>query len=239
MTVDLPAPVVAAGAAPEVCVRHGQSAARRKKVVFRSYTPKWAYLLILFGLLPFAIVAAVLQKRVKAPAWPFCQECGRLRTRRLLIGVGLVVLAILAAVVAAAVLPDDGSAAGPATLIFVLMIIAGLGIAGTAGYGPVASGYVSNDGQTVHFRRAHERFTAQVADMRGAMQQQWAGQQQWQQPSHGQVWPAQQPPVQEWQTPQQPPAQAWPAQQPPAQGLPTQQPPPQTWQGQPQDPQRP
>ncbi|PWU43228.1 hypothetical protein DLE60_22645 [Micromonospora globispora] len=198
-------------------------------MVFRSYTPKWTYLLILFGVLPFAIVAAVLQKRVKAPAWPFCQECGRLRTRRLLIGVGLVVFAILAAVVAAAVLPDDGSAAGPATLLFVLMIIAGLGIAGTAGYGPVASGYVSNDGQTVHFRRAHERFAAQAADMRSAVEQQWAAQQQWQQPSHGQAWPAQQPPAQDWQTPQQPPAQGWP----------TQQPPPQTWQGQPQGPQRP
>ena len=210
MTVDLPAPVVAAGAATEVCVRHGQPATRRKKVVFRSYTPKWAYLLILFGLLPFAIVAAVLQKRVKAPAWPFCQECGRLRTRRLLIGVGLVVLAILAAVVAAAVLPDDGSAAGPATLVFVLMIIAGLGVAGTAGYGPVASGYVSNDGQTVHFRRAHERFAAQAADMRSAMEQQRAAQQQWQ-PSHGQAWPAQQPPTQAWPA-QQPPAQAWPEQ---------------------------
>ncbi|RQW88989.1 hypothetical protein DKL51_24085 [Micromonospora globispora] len=197
--------------------------------MFRSYTPKWTYLLILFGVLPFAIVAAVLQKRVKAPAWPFCQECGRLRTRRLLIGVGLVVFAILAAVVAAAVLPDDGSAAGPATLLFVLMIIAGLGIAGTAGYGPVASGYVSNDGQTVHFRRAHERFAAQAADMRSAVEQQWAAQQQWQQPSHGQAWPAQQPPAQDWQTPQQPPAQGWP----------TQQPPPQTWQGQPQGPQRP
>ncbi|SCG43521.1 hypothetical protein [Micromonospora inositola] len=173
MTVDLPAPAVAAGAATEVCARHGQPAARQKKVVFRSYTPKWAYLLILVGVLPFAIVAAALQKRVKAPSWPFCQDCGKLRTRRFLIGVGLVALAVVGAVVVPALLSANDPTAGPIVLVFVLMVIAGLGVASTAAYGPIASGYVSNDGNTVHIRRAHERFAEQAAAIQAAALQQY------------------------------------------------------------------
>jgi hypothetical protein len=163
MTVDLPARAVTAGAVPEVCARHGHPATRRRKTVFRSYTPKWAYLLILFGVLPFAIVAAALQKRVKAPSWPFCADCGRLRTRRLLIGIGLVVLAVAGVVALSALMPPNDSSAGPMVLVFVLLLIAGLGVASTAGSGPIASGYVSNDGTTVHVRRAHQRFAEQVA----------------------------------------------------------------------------
>lgn len=163
MTVDLPAHAVTAGAVPEICARHGQPATRRRKTVFRSYTPKWAYILLLFGVLPFAIVAAVLQKRVKAPSWPFCADCGRLRTRRLLIGIGLVVLAVVGAVALSALMPSNDASAGPIVLVFVLLVIAGLGVASTAGSGSIASGYVSNDGNTVHVRRAHQRFAERVA----------------------------------------------------------------------------
>jgi hypothetical protein len=163
MTVDLPAQAVTAGAVPEVCARHGQPATRRRKTVFRSYTPKWVYILLLFGVLPFAIVAAVLQKRVKAPTWPFCADCGRLRTRRLFIGVGLVVLAVVGAVALSALMAPNDSTAGSIVLVFVLLLIAGLGVASTAANGPIASGYVSNDGSTVHVRRAHDRFAEQVA----------------------------------------------------------------------------
>ncbi|MCP3785524.1 hypothetical protein NLX85_19370 [Micromonospora sp. A3M-1-15] len=166
MTVDLPAQAVTAGAVPEVCARHGQPATRRGKTVFRSYTPKWVYVLLLFGVLPFAIVAAVLQKRVKAPTWPFCADCGRLRTRRLLIGVGLVVLAVVGAVALSALLPPSDSTAGPIVLVFVLLLIAGLGVASTAANGPIASGYVSRDGSILHLRRAHDRFAEQVAALR-------------------------------------------------------------------------
>ena len=163
MTVDIPAPAVTGGAVPEVCARHGRPAARRRKTVFRSHTPRWVYLLLLFGVLPFAIVAVALQKRVKAPTWPFCADCGRMRTRRLLIGIGLVVLAVAAVVAVSALLPPNDSSAGSIVLVFVLVLIAGLGVASTASSAPIASGYVSNDGNTVHLRRAHQRFAEQVA----------------------------------------------------------------------------
>jgi hypothetical protein len=87
MTVAMPAPLVAAGAGlPRVCARHGEPATRHRRVVFRSATPWWAYLLLPFGLLPYAIVAMVVQKQVKAPAWPFCGRCGRLTARRIVAG---------------------------------------------------------------------------------------------------------------------------------------------------------
>jgi MFS family permease len=163
MTVDLPAPAVTAGAVPEVCARHGEPAVRRRKTVFRSRTPAWVFILLLFGVLPFAIAAAALQKRVKAPAWPFCAECGRLRTRRILMGIGLVALAVVGAVATTTLMPQNESSAGPFVLAFVLLVIAGLGVASTASSTSIASGYASKDGHTVHVRRAHQRFAEQSA----------------------------------------------------------------------------
>jgi len=78
--VSIPAPLVASGQGlPSVCGRHGEPADRHRRVVFRSTPPPWTYLLILLGVVLFAIVATVLEKRVKAPAWPFCPRCGSLR----------------------------------------------------------------------------------------------------------------------------------------------------------------
>ena len=187
MTVGIPASLVSArGAVLQVCARHGVPAAHQKQVVFRSYTPRWAYLLIPFGVLPFAIVAAFLQKRVKAPAWPFCPRCDRLRTGRVLTGIGVVVLAVLAIVVLAAVLPKDTSYGGPVVLMFVVTLIVGLGIIGSSARSAIASGYVSRDASTVQVRRPHPRFAEQVAAA-----QQWAAQQQYPhqgypRPQHGQ-----------------------------------------------------
>lgn len=69
MAVAIPAPLVVSDQGlPRVCVRHGEPADRHKRVLFRSKTPGWTYLLIVLGVIVFAIVAAVMQKRVKAPA---------------------------------------------------------------------------------------------------------------------------------------------------------------------------
>jgi hypothetical protein len=188
MTVDLPARAVSAGAVPEVCARHGEPVVRRRKTVFRSHTPRWVYILLLFGVLPFAIVAGALQKRVKARTWPFCSECGRLRARRLLTGIGLVVLAV-AGVAAISTLMPNGSSAGAIGLVFVVLLIAGVGVASTAGSTSIASGYVSKDGNTVHLRRAHQRFAEQVAALlRGPVPQSYqdyppAGSPQYQPPA--------------------------------------------------------
>jgi hypothetical protein len=178
VTVDIPASLVSGGRGlPQLCARHGEPAIQDKRVLFRSHPPRWTYLLILFGLLPFAIAAGALQKRVKATAWPFCRRCARLRTSRLLIGTAMVVVAVLAVGILAAVVPEGSAYGPPIVLAFLVLLIAGLGIAARAGRNVLASGYVTQDGNMVRLRRPHPRFAEQGAAMHRAAQDQY--------PQHG------------------------------------------------------
>jgi hypothetical protein len=166
VTVDIPTPVVSGGRGlPQLCARHGEPATQHKRVLFRSHPPRWTYLLILCGLLPFAIAAGALQKRVKASAWPFCRRCARLRTTRLLTGTATVVLAVLAVGVLAAMVPEGSAYGPPIVLAFLVLLIAGLGIAAKAGRNAIASGYVAQDGTMLRLRRPHPHFAEQVARM--------------------------------------------------------------------------
>ncbi|HEY6745217.1 MAG TPA: hypothetical protein VI357_05810 [Mycobacteriales bacterium] len=174
MTVDIAAPLVSGGRGlPQLCVRHGEPATQHKWVLFRSRPPRWTYLLILFGLLPFAIAAGALQKRVKVTAWPFCPRCARLRTSRLLTGTTMVVVAALAVGVLAAVTPEGSAYGPPIVLAFLALVIAGLGIAAKAGRTAIASGYVAQDGTMLRVRRSHPRFAEHVAGMHGVAQHQY------------------------------------------------------------------
>ncbi|MEH0841715.1 hypothetical protein V6U81_04875 [Micromonospora sp. CPCC 205711] len=209
MTADLPAPAVTAGGGvPQVCARHGEPAIRHQKVLFRSRTPGWVYILLPFGVLVFAIVAAVLQKRVKAAAWPFCAECARLRTRRLLIGLGVVALAILGVVVVAVAVPQGSDAAGMIVVLFVFALLVGLGFVAASGWGGIASGHVSADGALLQVRKPHPRFAEQAEAIRIAVEQHWAAQ-RWQQaqalgnPATAQ-WQQPVPPQTQWQQPPEP-----------------------------------
>jgi hypothetical protein len=163
MTVDIPAQLVVSGQGmPRVCARHGEPADRHRRVLFRSKPPSWTYLLIILGVILFAIVATVLQKRVKAPAWPFCSGCAALRTRRLLVGVGLMVLAVLAVVVLAGTLPP-GSTYGPlVVLAFVVLLLVGLFFIAQSGWAAIASAVTSRDGAAVEVRRAAVRFVQEA-----------------------------------------------------------------------------
>lgn len=177
MTVDIPTPLVTAtNGAFQICARHGEQAAKHQRTVFRSYTPGWVYLLFLVGVLPFVIVAFVLQKRIKAPAWPFCRQCFRLRNRRLLAGAGVVVLAILG-VIGFSVVLQDSSYGLLIVLVFVLLLIIGLALLGSAGRSGIASGQASRDGATVRIRRPHPRFAEHVAAVHQAAVQQAHAQQ--------------------------------------------------------------
>jgi hypothetical protein len=173
MTVAIPAPLVAAGAGlPRVCARHGEPATRHRRVLFRSATPWWVYLLLPLGLLPFAIVAVVLQKQVKAPAWPLCPRCGRLRGRRAVAGVGCL-LAVVAVVALAGVVPSEYAVV--AVLVFLTLLVLGLVLIAQAGWAWIAGGTTARDGATVEFQHAHPAFADQVEGAR----QQWATQQQY------------------------------------------------------------
>jgi hypothetical protein len=79
----LPAAAVAAGVAPDRCCRHGQRAVVTRRTTFQSRLPWWTYLTILPGLLVFILVATLVRKTVKAPAWPYCRTCMAQRRRDL------------------------------------------------------------------------------------------------------------------------------------------------------------
>ena len=188
MTVAIPAPLVATGQAmPDVCVLHGRPADRHKRVIFRSKTPAWTYVLILGGVILFAIVAAVLQKRIKSPAWPFCPACAAVRRRRLLIGVGLVVLGVVAVVVVAGVMPQGASYGPLLVLAFVLLLLVGLVFIARASWASVASGFASRNGMAVEVPHPDPAFVQAAAP---ALQ--WAAQQQAAQQQASTQWAAQQ-----------------------------------------------
>lgn len=188
MTVAIPAPLVVVGQAmPGVCVRHGRPADRHKRVIFRSKNPGWTYLLIILGVIVFAIVAAVLQKRIKAPAWPFCRECAALRTRRFLVGAGIVMLSIVLVVVLAGTMPPDVSYGPLIVLAFVVLLLVGLIFIARAGWSSIASAFASRDGTAVEVSRPAPAFVEAAAPA-----QQWALQQRAAQEQAARQWSAQQ-----------------------------------------------
>jgi hypothetical protein len=162
MTVDIPAHLVSAGTvAPQVCARHGEPATWHKRVRFRSYTPRWAYLLIFFGLLPFIIVAMFVRRRVTAPAWPFCERCRRLRISRLLIGLGMIALAVVVGFGLPALLPDS-PASGWTLPVVVALVFAGVVTASYSVLSAIVPAHVSQDGTLVQVHRPHPRFAEQL-----------------------------------------------------------------------------
>ncbi len=169
MSAQLPANWVAAGyGVPDVCARHGEPAQERKRVRFVSKPPQWAYVLILLGAIVYLIVVSSLRKTVIAPAWPFCVRCREFRNRMLAIGLGVLALGIVLFIGSIA-LASSSDAAGPipALGVFVglILLIAGIVVAGQASAPVVAGGQVSQDGAWLLLRRAHAGFAqlAQVA----------------------------------------------------------------------------
>lgn len=73
---------------PAVCMRCGEPATTHKNKTF-SWYPQWVPVLILAGLLPFIIVAAILTKRMRV-AVPFCaRHRGHWFWRGLIMGLSL------------------------------------------------------------------------------------------------------------------------------------------------------
>jgi hypothetical protein len=109
------------GALPSRCVKCGTSATDPSlKQIFSWHHPA-LYLLALFGLFPYAIVAAIVQKRIKLNI-PLCDAHKSIRTKRLWIGAVLLLTCIpVPWVVASHTIKDDGTA-------FVVGLLLGLGM---------------------------------------------------------------------------------------------------------------
>ncbi len=149
---------------PTVCARHGEPTAESKQMQFSSPPPGWTYALLLLGVLPFVIAVVVLRKTVGAPAWPFCAHCVQGRKKRLTIGLGTVAAGVVSFALALVMPNDQVTAAGVLLLLGIVLVLTGYIIAMRgANRTLIAGGRVTQDGQLVEFRKAHEAFAAQAA----------------------------------------------------------------------------
>jgi hypothetical protein len=153
---------------PTVCARHDEPAAGHRRVKFRSLVPGWTFLFLPLPLL-LVIVAFGVQRRVTAPAWPFCARCGRMRAWGR--GFALGVLAIAVGFVAYAFVHghgDAGDSDAAALLIGLILLVLGEVAFVRSSLGRIANGYVTSDGSALEFRKPRPLFTEQVAQAKDA-----------------------------------------------------------------------
>ncbi|HZU36874.1 MAG TPA: hypothetical protein VFA18_13225 [Gemmataceae bacterium] len=93
---------------PPVCIRCGGDAAVYKQRLF-SWHPSWVWVLIFVGLLPWAIVAMALTKRMRVYA-PFCElHRNHWRDRALYVFGGLAVVALIGFGLVAALIMESNA----------------------------------------------------------------------------------------------------------------------------------
>ncbi len=161
--IYLPAQMVTTGwGIPPVCVRDGRPAAAPRRITFVSRTPYWVYLTVFVGVLIMVAVLLITQKRIKAPAWPVCADCLRVRRQRLTAMWSLLVGAPVLAGLAAAVI---GSTPGQEPVIAGVLLLGLLGgplaaaIVGARGsWSELFNASVDPTGASVNFRQPAPAF---------------------------------------------------------------------------------
>lgn len=174
--VVVPAPIVASGhGVPRVCCRHGEPATEHRDLTFRSRAPFWLLLLTLFIGLPALIIAVLIQRKVRTPAWPFCPRCVRSLTIRHIVIVAVFVALLLCtalSVIGWVSTRDERPGGFIAGFVFsvLLLIFAGQAIT-LATPARVADGYVAENGMTVEFRNPDPDFLGQIVAAKAEYQQ--------------------------------------------------------------------
>jgi F0F1-type ATP synthase membrane subunit c/vacuolar-type H+-ATPase subunit K len=167
--VVVPAPIVASGhGVPTVCVRHGAAATEHRDITFRSLTPFWVYLLyFVVGPVLVVLIAVLIRRKVRTPAWPFCPRCARVRTIRWTVLATLIAMSAVcfaAAVTTYVVTRDDRPGGIIAVLVLagLLILAAGLALGEPSTRAGIANGYVAAQGMTVEFRNPDPEFLRQI-----------------------------------------------------------------------------
>jgi hypothetical protein len=160
--IRIPASRVAAGALPQVCAKHGHAAIATKSVKILSKPPVWAAPLIILGALPYLIVVLALRKTVKAPAWPWCEECASERKTRLGVGFGVLALGLLLFVGAVAL---NNDISGLLAVVGAIALLVGLIIALRGGVLPITGAFASKDGQFVEVPKGSDHFAMVLSRM--------------------------------------------------------------------------
>ena len=112
---------------PGFCVKCGNPATHRVKKTFYWHTP-WLYVLALFALLIYAIVALAVRKKLTMEV-PLCDAHWQARRTKKLIAAGLLLGCLPFGIVFGILSPDN---AGWGWLIAVIMFFTGLVFAGVA-----------------------------------------------------------------------------------------------------------
>jgi hypothetical protein len=168
MSTRISTQAVISGQVPDVCARHGEPAAQRRRVEFNSKTPGWVYLLLIpavtvIGVIPFAIVVWALRKGAKSPNWPFCAECAATRRRRLWTGLGLVAGSAVVLVAGLAVKDLSPTAGAVGGVGFVLVLIAALFVVSFANWRDLGGAVVTRDGLWVEVAKSDACFAEKAA----------------------------------------------------------------------------
>jgi hypothetical protein len=174
-TVEIPAFRASTGEGlPEVCVRHGEPASQYWTGTVVSRIPWWAFLLIPFGGIFFAIVVRNTRREVGVRSWPFCARCLKARNLGRIVGFAMLGAGVLAFV--PVLLRDDSpSGADPVGMLAVAGIVVALAgglVAARSTLQIAARAEASRDGNAVVVRRPHERFVARAAELVAAERQQ-------------------------------------------------------------------
>ena len=152
--VQVPAHWVAQNYLPPICARHGGPATRLVPRRFFTRAPGWSYLLILTGLLIFAIVTLAIRKTVHT-ALPACAQCTRDRRQFIAFAISgwVAVLAIMVVAIT--------FASNAIFVVGLVAILAALVFTFAGDYFRVA-GTVNKDLVWVTLKRVDETFAATI-----------------------------------------------------------------------------
>jgi hypothetical protein len=151
---------------PRVCARCGARAVGCRNSGFH-WTPPWVIAFILFGILPYFLLAAILTKRMRVRV-PYCREHLERPWGPTLVAVGSL-LGLIAAVVLAAVVCDalgvDGGVAVSVAL-GMLGFIAWMFVAVIITTPPVRPTEITDD--SIPLKGVSEEFVAELSEVRRA-----------------------------------------------------------------------
>jgi hypothetical protein len=153
--VQVPAHWVAANYLPPICARHGGPSTSVVKRKFSTRPPGWSYVLILVGVLIFAIVAMALQFSVRT-SLPACAECSRDRRRFIGLALSGWVAAIILTVVAST------ATTSAALVVLGLLALACALVFSFVGDSFRVSGHVTADRAWVNLKGVHATFAAAI-----------------------------------------------------------------------------
>jgi hypothetical protein len=154
--VQVPAHWVGHSYLPSICARHGGPATGSQQRKFYTRAPAWSYVLLLTGLLPFAIVTLAIRTTVPSRV-PSCGQCSADRRR--------FVIAVISLWVGTVAIIALGIQIGSDALVLLgfFAIVLDLIACFTGDFFRVG-GHVSQDRAWVNFKGAHDSFAAAIND---------------------------------------------------------------------------